>query len=511
MVSGAQACRLGAPPWGKWFPKQAEAIRALESKPGHVVVAWALGDGKRGYVYGLFESMARFYEYLIETPPAKRVGFELIRKGVACLLYLDIEWVGDADPGHVRIRALCALLREHCRAKHQWGALRLYVTCGSREQKTRHKNSYHVHTNVHFENNHDGDMKAFVKDFVRENLSGDEWNWKRESGERVHFVDDGVYTKNRLLRLPWNCKPGQIPHARINGDPADEGDVLQSAYKITDPESWQGCIVLRATAGDDVYIGPRSTAPVHCGGAVRGRKRKREADVADMPPDRAVAPSENAASELPECVRTALLGDGADSSCSREPVKYFPSCVQTQIRRNFLCNEDIVQLRVNRPQICAPRYFCCNAERHAHRSNGCLVLVVRQRKAELIKLLGKVQVYVKCFCEKEPGAAFGLLGVQDRHLKEFPRYHAPGARAKHVRYVVETQYGIDGVLDAEARRFVCKAYKDYTTGSAKMRDPKNEVAWSHVFACDGGWRAWPLPATSGQCVGERRLEPGPRA
>ena len=126
------------------------------------------------------------------------------------------------------------------------------------------------------------------------------------------------------------------------------------------------------------------------------------------------------------------------------------------------------------------------------------MLVVRQRQPQLVKQLGEVQAYVKCFCEKEPGAAFGLLGVEDKRLKELPRYDAPGARAEYLRYVVETEHGIDSassVLDVEARRNVRRVYNlSQTERAAKMRDPKLKVAWAHVFACDGGWRAWPLPA-----------------
>jgi len=497
MASGAQACRLGAPPWGTWYGKQAKALKVHASKPGHVVVAWALGDGKRGYVYGVFESMARFYEYLLETPPAKRVGFEIIREDTPCLLYLDVEWIGDADPKHAGIRRLCQLLREHCREKYGWESLRLWVTCGSRAHNDGYKNSYHVHANVWFPNNHNGDMKAVVQNFVRTKLSGHEWTWQRKSGGAEHWVDLRVYTKNRPLRLPGNCKPGQTPHVRISGGPTDEGDVFQSSYEFTDPESWRWCIVLGVTTGDDVYAGPPRT-PEARGSAFReGRKRKREADAGDAPSDRTAPPSANAASELPECVRTALLG--ADSSCSREPVKIFPSCIKMQIQHNFVGADDIVQLRVSRPGLCAPRYFCPKKERHAHSSNGCLVLVVHQRQPELVKLLGGVQVYVKCFCEKEPSAAFGLLGVEDKRLKELPRYDAPGARAEYLRYVVETEHGIDranSVLDVEARRSVRRVYKlGQAERTAKMRDPKLKVAWAHVFAGNGGWRPWPLPTT----------------
>ena len=488
---------MGAPPWGKWYWKQAKAFEALESMPEHVVVAWAPADGKRGFVYGVFESMARFYEYLQETPPLKRVGFEIIRENRPCRLYLDVEWVGDADPEHVRIRRLCSLLREDCREQHGWDALRLYVTCGSRVSKERHKNSYHVHANVHFENNHNGDMKTFVKDFVDRKLGGDEWTWRRDSGDAVHFVDSVVYTKNRPFRPPENCKPGGTPQVRISGDPADADDPLRSRYEFTDEQSWRPCIVSCAATSEDEYTGPKRTAPVHSVGTVQGNKRKRKADEGNGPPDDAAAPGANLVVQLPESVRNALLG--ADSRCYHPPggVKNFPSCIELQLNNNFVCKNDITQLQVTRPDICVPRFFRCESERHAHSSNGCLVLVVRQRQAALVELLGEVQVYVKCFCEKEPDAAFGRLGVEDKRLKELPRYEARGARAKLVRYVVETQYGIGGVMDAGARREVCRVYQlSKRERDANMRDPKLKVAWAHVFACDGGWRPWPLRAPS---------------
>ena len=72
-------------------------------------------------------------------------------------------------------------------------------------------------------------MKAFWKR-IQDRLSDDEWHWQNKH-KRTHILDMGVYTRNRLIRLPLCSKRGGTPFKRINGDPFDENDTLTSVYE----------------------------------------------------------------------------------------------------------------------------------------------------------------------------------------------------------------------------------------------------------------------------------------
>ena len=90
-------------------------------------------------------------------------------------------------------------------------------------------------------------MKAFWKR-IQDRLSDDEWHWQNKH-KRTHILDMGVYTRNRLIRLPLCSKRGGTPFKRINGDPFDENDTLTSVYE--DGEIYQCFLPL-------VVSGPRA-------------------------------------------------------------------------------------------------------------------------------------------------------------------------------------------------------------------------------------------------------------
>ena len=108
-------------------------------------------------------------------------------------------------------------------------------------------------------------------DDIRHRLKGDEWHWNNK-GKKTHYIDEAVYTRNRLMRLMLCSKRGSEPFARINANPLDQHDTLTSTYAEDDPEAWRpffvsdahACLAdtLRAGAAAHIELGVASV-PFH--------------------------------------------------------------------------------------------------------------------------------------------------------------------------------------------------------------------------------------------------------
>ena len=201
-------------------------------------------DRKGAKVYGFYASVKDFYMDLLTLPAGRRYGYEMIVENKPCRNYTDVEWEGDHDAKHEKIRVFVRHLRAYCKKAHPCEA-ELVVSCSTRvinETAGRWKNSYHiVVTNLVFKNNHDGVMAEFWNQFKTECLADDEWHWIKD-GAKKHCIDTGVYTRNRPMRLPLCSKRetdlvSDIAFQRINGHPLDPDDVSASTYDETDPDA----------------------------------------------------------------------------------------------------------------------------------------------------------------------------------------------------------------------------------------------------------------------------------
>ena len=237
-------------------------------------MAWDKESHTKGAkMFAVYASVEDLYTDLLKLPEGKRYAYEVIRECSPCRNYADIEWVGDHDTTHTKIRALVAELRAYCRAEYG-RAFKLYVGCSTRSNDERAglwKNSYHlVLGDLLFENNHGGGMAAFWA-AIRKRLSGDEWHWEDNKGKKTHIIDGAVYTRNRCMRLMLCSKRGGVPFQRISGDPFDENDDLTSTYSETAPESWRPFVVScntgrideQAADGTHTVVVASSTATPH--------------------------------------------------------------------------------------------------------------------------------------------------------------------------------------------------------------------------------------------------------
>jgi hypothetical protein len=221
-----------------------------DAPDGSIMFAWDKSDGGKK-VYGSHNDAAVFFRALNN---AFNYGYELIQEHKPCPLYLDIEWVGTHDVDHQRMRWIAAKIREYCSQFFDC-TIDINVACSSRPCKDEFKNSYHVVCKtIVFENNHDGTMKKFVTDLCE----GEEWYY----APTKCYVDLGVYTRNRLFRLPFCSKFGaDTPFYRISQDAFDD-DFTALYDDPTDSEAWEPFILSNPEIHNgDVIMFPSQPIP----------------------------------------------------------------------------------------------------------------------------------------------------------------------------------------------------------------------------------------------------------
>ena len=178
----------GLPDGGHWFWKQTPMLNHIK-KHGGVSLSWEK-TGKSARLFAVYDSQRDFYENLLKLPAGKRYAYELIRVGSVCRNYADIEWIGDRDDSHTKIRALIQKIRDFTEREFKIKPA-LYVCCSSREKDGCYKNSFHVvFRDLHYENNHGGPMKQFWTDLCLE-LDSEEWKCPTD---KKHIID-----------LSWHC------------------------------------------------------------------------------------------------------------------------------------------------------------------------------------------------------------------------------------------------------------------------------------------------------------------
>ena len=98
------------PDGGAWHWKQADMFEELKRNEGGFTVAWDIAAGEGKKAYGLYENAEGFYKHLLQTPHDKRFGYELIPTDTMCKGYADVEWIGEPDPHHTKLRSQRNLL-----------------------------------------------------------------------------------------------------------------------------------------------------------------------------------------------------------------------------------------------------------------------------------------------------------------------------------------------------------------------------------------------------------------
>ena len=230
----------GTPDGGVCFFKQAEMLD--QASTNSFMIAW--DTDRKTKCYMIYESPEQYYEHLKEN--RLKCGYELIAEGAPCLAYCDVEWIGSKDSQHHRACKLLQRIHDICKTKLDLDP-EVYVLCGTRETKDQgvFKNSYHfIIANLYAERNQDI-AQLFSLETLRTGENDDVLEYQPAGeGPPKGIIDQGVYTKNRVFRLPLNTKRGDNePLRRINSDPLDAHDNLTAHYQDDDVSAILPCLV----------------------------------------------------------------------------------------------------------------------------------------------------------------------------------------------------------------------------------------------------------------------------
>jgi len=207
----------GIPRGGHWVNLKSRAktdADAMYGKNKGFILAWGLPaylDRKGNLVegatwFGSYVDAKTCLAAMMELAVDCRFGFEMVREGLACNLYLDIEWMGCEEDEETTILRILAALRAYIR-KTYGREFALQITRGSRRKGGGFKCSFHVIvTGLVFEDNQQT-MKACAES-IQATLS-----------EEDQHIDLGVYTKDRVMRTVMSCKrSSNIAMRNVTGD-----------------------------------------------------------------------------------------------------------------------------------------------------------------------------------------------------------------------------------------------------------------------------------------------------
>jgi hypothetical protein len=144
--------------------------------------------------YGSYVDVASFLcDGLMTTPEKDRCYYELIREGLPARLYFDVEWEQTDEDNALafeRLKKLTDTVESEILKLNSKAELGYTVTDGSRKKGDFFKFSYHVvFTDVWFEQVDQG-MKSFVQNLLIPTID-----------PTKEWIDVGVYTKNRVMRV----------------------------------------------------------------------------------------------------------------------------------------------------------------------------------------------------------------------------------------------------------------------------------------------------------------------
>ena len=194
-----EATRFRLPFGGTWWYRQDPAL-ALHAEKKGVVLAWDTPAPAK--IFGVYQDYPKteLMQRLLRLPCQQRNCYELIPKTDMCAGYLVMKWTGLPDPDHTILEAALGHLRYRCRELLGIDA-DVHSYCGTHphpiETEIEHHMYHIVVKNLVFQNNHNGQMRAFFDLGMAE-------------------VNLSVYTRNRQLLLP-NCCPlgGAVPLASV--------------------------------------------------------------------------------------------------------------------------------------------------------------------------------------------------------------------------------------------------------------------------------------------------------
>ncbi|XP_035664104.1 DNA-directed primase/polymerase protein-like [Branchiostoma floridae] len=252
--------RRPSPVW-RLFPRQKLAFDFARccKQDVHVFACEVEGESENGQRKYLVTTYEQFWDmYSVLHPNMDGHFYEVIPEGATCHLYFDLEFSKVVNPGSDGVAMVQTLIRCVC-----WFLKKKYnLTCteehvldleSSTEEKFSHHLIFHLPGAAFQDNIHAGNFvhqmceKLYLCTEQQSPLAGDaelqelreavpgldQLVMKNKDGDRVLFIDAGVYTKNRNFRLYQSTKLGRRAPMLVSP---------QCKYKLREGSkaSWEG-------------------------------------------------------------------------------------------------------------------------------------------------------------------------------------------------------------------------------------------------------------------------------
>ncbi|CAH1241750.1 PRIMPOL [Branchiostoma lanceolatum] len=228
--------RRPSPVW-RLFPRQKLAFDFARccKQDVHVFACEVEGESENGQRKYLVTTYEQFWDmYSVLHPNMDGHFYEVIPEGATSHLYFDLEFSKVVNPGSDGVTMVSTLIRYVC-----WFLKKKYnLTCteehvldleSSTEEKFSHHLIFHLPGAAFQDNRHAGNFvhemceklhlccdkqhrladDAELQELVAAVPGLDQLFVKNKDGERVLFIDEGVYTKNRNFRLYKSTKLGR--------------------------------------------------------------------------------------------------------------------------------------------------------------------------------------------------------------------------------------------------------------------------------------------------------------
>eukprot|EP00058_Branchiostoma_floridae_P018553 XP_002604042.1 hypothetical protein BRAFLDRAFT_71668 [Branchiostoma floridae] len=228
--------RRPSPVW-RLFPRQKLAFDFARccKQDVHVFACEVEGESENGQRKYLVTTYEQFWDmYSVLHPNMDGHFYEVIPEGATCHLYFDLEFSKVVNPGSDGVAMVQTLIRCVCwflKKKYNLSCTEEHVLDleSSTEEKFSHHLIFHLPGAAFQDNIHAGNFvhqmceklhlcteqqsplagDAELQE-LREAVPGlDQLVVKSKDGERVLFIDAGVYTKNRNFRLYQSTKLGR--------------------------------------------------------------------------------------------------------------------------------------------------------------------------------------------------------------------------------------------------------------------------------------------------------------
>eukprot|EP00249_Psilotum_nudum_P013456 c24342_g1_i1 orf=428-2221(+) len=236
------------PPSRVWatFPRQDEAFQFVDSHGTKEISVFAYQDHITGQRRYLATSYAEFWHRYHHMPSKYRHHYEIIREGLPCHLYFDLEYNCVANKGLNGEAMVDLLLSEVSKALLDIYSLKYEPTWtveldSTTEEKFSRHLIVHISKAAFKDNSHAGAFVGEVcsrlsNDMDIDNRLNQLYVLKGESRADCQtqlFLDQAVYSRNRSFRLPFSSKAGKtaqlLPTGRFRCKGMDEYDIFMDS------------------------------------------------------------------------------------------------------------------------------------------------------------------------------------------------------------------------------------------------------------------------------------------